>query len=652
MKSICGSEKASTRNEAYMTPDDILELRQSSPPKGNMDFTVNCGGVEYSSPEPAGTGNMLERFLSEDSIVKRRLELLRQDLPRFAALGVTAVEVYVRWNFIEEQPGVFDFSIYDAFLDLIREYGLKWVPLVIMGPAYTLPKWFKESAEFVPYRCLEHDMDNGIVSIWNPYMRQYVDRFLKAFVEHYDDKGSIQSLMIGISGNYGENLYPHDADKDWTTNAYGDYHSHFGWWAGDEYAKADFRRFLRQQYYSIDELNKAWNECYEDFEEVFSRVPQKYKTMRARFDFMQWYVGSMTEYLEFWLKTARKYMPEGELLISTGGHGLPRVGSDFSNVAKLAAKYNAGVRITNEGRDYTQNFAMTRWISSATRFYGAWLGTEPASLQVEEESIVQRVFNAETSGAKEFFCYVSPWTNKKGYAKLIENLHHLEKSEPICSVAYWIPKTHMMAISETNFIGEMQTLRTVCDFDAIDGTMIIDGSLDSYKILVMIGGYVEEEKALSVIVDWVKRGGILLRIGFEPLTTVDGVTTYHEQLFEAGKEVDGVPSAFGNVRRVGAGLTVLKPFLFTLDSDLSHSVSQIIYSLDKYHKGYIRPLRLRSAVNGVFATHLTGKVVVLNTNSIEVSATVEVPIEGRQYMRKEISIPKNSICSVLLERRL
>ena len=50
---------------------------------------------------------------------------------------------------------------------------------------------------------------------------------------------------------------------------------------------------------------------------------------RQWMDFVQWYVSSMTEWMEFWLAAARKYIPDLPLYIVTGGDGNPMTGANF-----------------------------------------------------------------------------------------------------------------------------------------------------------------------------------------------------------------------------------------------------------------------------------------------------------------------------------
>lgn len=626
-----GFDKPTFPVPGSITIDEINRGQAQYGTKGDIDLTFHCGAIEYASPPPPGAGTLLQRFISEDSHIRRQLEKLQVELPVYRALGVTAMETYVRWNLVEEQPGVYDFSVYDELLRLFEQNGLKWTPYIVLGPAYTLPEWFRQSDEYVPFRCLEHGRDNAVVSIWDPQVRKHVARFLRAFSEHYRKRDSVQQVMIGISGLYGENLYPHFAQNDWTTNTTGDYHAHWGWWCGDEYARRDFQRWLSAKYHRIERLNRAWRSEYVSFAQIAPQPPERFKSNRAKVDFQEWYLGAMTGYLEFWLRTARKYLPETKLCAVTGGFGLPIEGADFSAAAKVAARYRAGLRITNEGDNFAENVALTRWLTSAGRFYGAWFGTEPAALQIEESSVAARVFNATTSGAQELFCYPTDLTRREDYLKLVESLPYLRQRKPVIATAFWLPRTNLMVADELDYIGEMRKLREAMDFDVVDGPMIRDGALGRYRVLVMGLGNIEEARVLKRIYAWLRKGGILIRLQSGPLTTVEGATVYQDKL-EALQV--GVQLPFGEMRKIGRGYLITVPA--TQEESLGEAADWALTHL----RDSSLPQLLRR-VPGVYCCRMEDGLLLLNINPTPVE--VSIGFAGRT---QTVNIAGQSIVSL------
>src|SRR5690242_16550511 len=52
-------------------------------------------------------------------------------VPKLKELGVTSHEVYIRWNLCEVEPGKWDWSVYDPFVEVYKKHGIKWVPFII-----------------------------------------------------------------------------------------------------------------------------------------------------------------------------------------------------------------------------------------------------------------------------------------------------------------------------------------------------------------------------------------------------------------------------------------------------------------------------------------------------------------------------------------
>jgi hypothetical protein len=100
----------------------------------------------------------------------------------FRSLGVTSVECYVTWETCErEAEGKWDWSRWDNQVRVLQDNGLKWVPFLIVGPAYATPNWFRASKDHFPCRCLEHGTDSRIESLWNQNLPKWIDRFIGEF---------------------------------------------------------------------------------------------------------------------------------------------------------------------------------------------------------------------------------------------------------------------------------------------------------------------------------------------------------------------------------------------------------------------------------------------------------------------------------------
>ncbi|MDX9975610.1 MAG: beta-galactosidase [FCB group bacterium] len=461
---------------------------------------------------------------------------LEKALPGMKALGVTSHEGYVRWNLCEPEPGKYDWSVYDRFAEVYKKYDVKWVPFLIIGSAYSLPDWYYKQPGSQGYVCLEHGEESDVQSLWNPVLREHVARFIKAFCEHYGPTGVIESILLGITGNYGEAIYP-VSGNDWTADVHGNYHSHPDMWAGDPFAVADFRKTLTAKYTTVEALNKAWGTALTSFEEVKPFRRKQAPNDRAWLDFCHWYIGSMTDYTQFWLRETRNGFPKGDINVCTGGHAPAEHGSDFGEQCRIAAELGCGVRITNEASNYAANFSLTRWVASAGRQYGAYYSFEPAGL-VTPEGVPARVYNATASGAKGLhYYYGNIFDNQQASDNFVKWGGEFKQRDPKVEIYVYYPETAIL-LTKNDFLERLQPLRDRFDFGYQSDKQILDGGLEQAKALVLLHGSVSEAPVWDAIVQYVRDGGLVLYAdGIGRLHTVEGDEAAHEALFGAAKDL-------------------------------------------------------------------------------------------------------------------
>jgi len=484
-------------------------------------------------------------------------------------IGITSLQSYVTWAEIEKKPNKIDFSSYDTLIEKLIKHKLKWVPFIIMGPNYATPKWFQESNESVYARCLEHEKNSKIQSIWNPYLPKYVNHFLNLISNHYAKTNIFESILLGISGNWGESIYP-----SWG-GFYGGFHTHPGFWCGDEYALQCFREYIQKKYSSIQCVNKSWQTSYNNFSQILfppikhsqmhtelrrilHTIPKRIRNLlkylfinyidyhyiyslinkihskslnkitsqnKRWLDFVEWYITSMTNWAEFWVKTARKYFPQTKIYLVTGGHGQPFLGADFSAQIKMLSKYNAGIRITNLTYAYSISFPRTRLISSAARFYNSYFSTEEAGVN-SADGITMRVFDAISSKARgayfknliglghdfctnKYFRIAQPF---EGVINFIKNRKYLLSSDLIIDMAVLFPKISIIQnINVLNsFYRKCSKLRDIINFDLLDENMIYDGAINNYRFLAILKTSYLSYNLIKIIIQWIKDGGVLI----------------------------------------------------------------------------------------------------------------------------------------------
>lgn len=477
------------------------------------------------------------------------------------SLGVTSIESYVAWETCEgKAEGQWDWSRWDKQVQILKDNDLKWVPFLILGPAYSTPNWFRASTDHFPCRCLEHGTDSKVESLWNPHLPKWIDRFIGEFAKRYGKSGVIESVLLGIQGDYGEAIYS-VSGGGWTFNVPGEYHNHAGYWCDDPYALASFRKFVAGRYGSADAVNKAWGTSVASVEKVdFPGRKDELAAFEAKtssgdpqvrrrwLDFIDWYRGSMTDWSDWWMKTTRKHFAKTPIYLCTGGDAEPHHGSNFAEQCRVAAKHDAGVRITNEGSNYTANFVITRWVASAGKHYGAYYGFEPAGAE-DEVGIVARIYNATASGANQLHDYnpnvMSTQSRLEAQRSHIKWLFHVPK--PIVPVALWYPNVDM-TLQWGGYFEQAQMLRDYVDYDYVDETMLRTGALALNKILVIVHGKVMEKGDAKLIAEWTKAGGRVVVMGVDKFESVEGTSEPESQLF--GDTPSGRSLGKGEIARV------------------------------------------------------------------------------------------------------
>lgn len=567
-------------------------------------------------------------------------------------VGITSLQSYVSWAEIEETKDEFDFSAYDPLVEKIRRHRLKWVPFLIIGPHYATPDWFQASDDSVYARCLEHREDCRIQSIWNPHLPKYVNRFLKHFADHYPDDSLFESLCLGISGSWGESIYPASG------GFIGGFHVHPGWWCGDDHAASQFQQQMLEKYGSLARLNQCWQASFKTQSEIsfpaitsspfqqpylqlLRRIPERLKPYlkkaknriqhhgkrlegqnpemtigsvwpdkRRWLDFVDWYQHAMTDWAEFWLKTARSRFPSNKIYLVAGGEGEPILGADFSAQTKVAEKYGAGIRITNQGDDYGGSFVRTRLVSSACRNYGTYFTTEEAGVN-RPEGVTMRIYDAITSGAEGMYfksligtgpdpCRkedLSPGRLTSGAVNLENNIHHYRPSAPDIETAVLFPNT---SISILPFL--LQSLYDRCirlrkhlDFDLVDENIIQDGLMTPYRFVIVLEGDLLENETMVAILDWITRGGILIA---EDRTCLSGIDT-------EGRVVGRLSGSCSSERRIGKGLAVWFP---GRRKSFPHFVSQILLNPRNIHPWTGLP-GISDSRKHVYVSHLEDRVL-------------------------------------------
>jgi hypothetical protein len=101
----------------------------------------------------------------------------------------------------------------------------------------------------------------------------------------------------------------------------------------------------------------------------------------------------------------------------------------------------------------------------------------------------------------------------------------LTRERPVVDVALLFPTTSHRLNPDVGYPARLQeagtALREVMDFDIVDEQLIAEGALASYRVLIAPEGRWLERTTLARIQAWIRRGGVLVRIGESGLAPVE-----------------------------------------------------------------------------------------------------------------------------------
>ncbi len=441
----------------------------------------------------------------------------------------------------EPEPGRWDWTSADAALAAMQKAGMKWQ---YFPHFHWLPEWYRKSGKFVPSIGLRSKRRLAAMSLWSPDIVPWFDHGYAALAQHYGSgTNNVYAIYLGIHGDFGETIFPMglhpDEKKRFGENGTGlpDF------WCGDDFARADFQRFSRSKYRTLQKLNNAWGTQFKDFNQVTyppaasdakAAIPGTPQGRRYWLDFIQWYSGSMTRFTGEVCRIARHYFPDALLELPVGG-GSENVmyGQDTTALPKIARQYGVHIRSTHGGyAPFPQGYAaMIKRIATPCKIYGVPHWLEPPSA-IPPEGEVSRIMEALSCGNFGFWDWGQ---NPVGAADTFrEYANYLTQERPLVDVAFFFPTTAQRLCLSNSFPPRLAAvgaqLRDVMDFDIVDEELIADDALRLYRVLVWVEGTCVEEQTLKVLAAWVKKGGVLVWSGKQVPETVEGQTSLSSAL--------------------------------------------------------------------------------------------------------------------------
>lgn len=174
------------------------------------------------------------------------LDELREDMRRVVDNRITLLRIFILWEYVETEKGVFDFSLYDRFFTAAEEAGIGVMPTLIFYPPFYFTVEQGEAGNgdgARRYPCLDR-----------PEVRAGVERFYMAAVRRYKDSPALRIWNLWNEPTDTVCFCPHSlaAFAAWLKRKYRTYDELKAAWAGEYYI---FDPVLPR---SMDELDAEW----------------------------------------------------------------------------------------------------------------------------------------------------------------------------------------------------------------------------------------------------------------------------------------------------------------------------------------------------------------------------------------------------------
>ncbi len=431
-------------------------------------------------------------------------------------------------------PGTWDWTDADAGNLLCKNAGMAWQ---YFPHDHWPPKWYHDSDRFVPTVGLRTGRVLGCISPWSPDLPKWVDDCYAALANQYHD--SLGAIYLGIHGDFGEPIMPMGWNKEEAARFGPEHAGTSDFWCGDTAAKQDFRTFFADRYRDIQTLNNAWGTTFDSFDhidypplasqaieglqETVATTPQQ---RRRWLDFINWYDSGMTRLTQQVCSIARKHFPKTTLVLPFGGGSEDLCyAQDISALAKVAAQYGVQVRSTHGGfKPFAENYPqMLKRVASAAKFYHDPLWLEPPG-KISPDRQVSRFMEALSCGCWGYWDWAD---NPTAWPDVYRQYRgFLTRESPVVDVALLFPTTsHRLQMKDRYppLLAKIGAeLRDVMDFDVLDEELVADGAADGYRVIIWTDGNIIEAPVLEKLRCWVENGGVLLRLGAGPVTTVEG----------------------------------------------------------------------------------------------------------------------------------
>lgn len=226
--------------------------------------------------------------------------------------GVHAITTDVWWGEVEATAdNEFDWSYYKQYADVVRDSGLKWVPIISTHQCggnvgddcnVPLPNWIWNlaSQDTLMQKSETGYFNKETLSPWaTDIISIQYDELYASFAENFSDYQDIIDKIYLSAGGAGELRFSSYVPSDgW------DYPSRGKFQAYSEIAKQDFRDNMQQKYITLQQVNQAWGTNLTSWEQISPPTDgDQFFTNGAAYhstygdDFLTWYQSVLIDHL-------------------------------------------------------------------------------------------------------------------------------------------------------------------------------------------------------------------------------------------------------------------------------------------------------------------------------------------------------------------
>ncbi len=227
-------------------------------------------------------------------------ECWRRDMANMKELGFNTVKLWAVWNWIEREPGVFQFDDLDQLMDIAWEFGLRVVINTIPEGA---PYWTLEGNGDARYQTArgERVSYGGPANLpsagWPGLCMDKeeagagVGRFIETVASHVKSHPAVLAIDVWNEPHL-EPMF--------------DYREEMLCYC--PHSKERFRAWLREKYHALSELNRAWFRTYTSWEQI--EPPPRVGTWTDMMDWRLFWLDNLRRWMRFRVAAAKRGAPD------------------------------------------------------------------------------------------------------------------------------------------------------------------------------------------------------------------------------------------------------------------------------------------------------------------------------------------------------